>query len=393
MNVTKASILLFMLGAVAWMLTGTPEKESGLGSDDDTPAGELPAHVPGPPVVPMPPGRWYNGMGMQLYSVAAKKPRFIKALREMADMGATAVLMGAAGSQEHAGSETIFVEEWRVPSAKDFGDLIDEAHRLGMAVILMPIVLLTDPRNDDEWRGTIAPGNWDRWFASYLKFVKLFGDVGREHGAEALMVGSELISTEKFTPRWRRLIAEVREFFPGQLAYSANWDHYDVVKFWDDLDFVGMTTYHTLSDKENPELSTLLDAWKPVKKDILSWRRHINRPIVFTEVGWCSQDGASTEPWNYYHQDVPKATKTGLIEQQRCYTSFVKTWQGEQNIAGGIWWEYKLSAGTAADIGYDPRGKPAEKVMRGWLKHYRRKAKEAAAAAPPTTRPGFGPAG
>ena len=55
---------------------------------------------------------------------------------------------------------------------------------------------------------------------------------------EYLSVGTELVSTEKFTEKWRQLIADVRKIYHGEITYSVNWDRYGDVSFWDDLDYI-----------------------------------------------------------------------------------------------------------------------------------------------------------
>jgi hypothetical protein len=368
-NAVKIGILAAVVLLMGWLLAADFEAKTDAAKKKPI---ERPAARA--PLVPTPPGRTYMGMGMQLYNVHDHKQRYLDGIREIASWGASAVLFSAAGSQEHAESNAIYLERERVPSESDLIDLIDEAHRLELAVVLMPIVLFTNPRNN-EWRGEIQPDDWDEWFASYLAFVNFFARIGAQQHVEVLMIGSELISTEKFTGRWRRLIAELRKTFPGQLAYSANWDHYKAVRFWDDLDLIGMTTYHTLSDKPNPDLSSLVDAWRPIKKRILTWRQSINLPLLFTEVGWCSQDGATTAPWNYYHQKTEQATETGLIEQESAYEAFIATWRDEPNMAGAIWWEFKPWSAGRSDSGYDPRGKPAMKRLKKWFAHFPREPK------------------
>ena len=109
------------------------------------------------------------------------------------------------------------------------------------------------------------------------------------------------MSTERSTERWVTLIEAVRpRFYGGELGYSANWDHYRPVEFWDRLDFIGMTSYYTLADEKNPTVAEIVEKWQPIKRDILAWQRRIGKPILLTEVGWCSQEGAATAPWNYY---------------------------------------------------------------------------------------------
>ncbi len=310
----------------------------------------------------------FRGMAIQIsYTVSGIEP-YLKAVDEIAGLGANTLGISTAGYQEHAGSSGIMIDIRKCPTPEQFRDLIRRAKQKGMKVILMPVLLLSNPRGS-EWRGVIQPPDWDEWFSSYLEFIKFFAKIGLDNNVEGLVIGAELISTESFRSRWIKIIEEVRKIYHGKLLYSSNWDHFRQVTFWDKLDVIGMTTYHKLADNENPDVATLLASWKKIKKEILEWQKPIGRPILFTEVGWCSQPGASVEAWNYYrHQN---ASKEGLEEQKRCYEAFIRTWRNEKAVAGAMWWEWTTDGSGPEDFGYTPKGKPAEKVLREWYREGR----------------------
>lgn len=308
----------------------------------------------------------YRGVAIQVASgwYAARK-RYAPLLDEIAGLGANAVLYCVPGHMEHATSQSIYLDVRKVPPPEDFKAIVRQARERDLRVVLMPIVLLQNPRGS-EWRGVIEPPQWDQWWREYTDFILYFANIAREAEADALIVGSELVSTEKQTDHWRRLIAEVRKhFYGGQLGYSANWDHYRPVEFWDALDFIGMTSYYTLADDDNPSVAELVERWRPIREEVLAWRRAIGKPIVFTEVGWCSQSGAAQEPWNYYHDQ--RATPAGMEEQRRLYEAFIRTWSDTPGVMGTIWWEWTADAGGPGDYGYTPKNKPAEAVLRRWF--------------------------
>jgi len=305
----------------------------------------------------------FRGMTMQISYTASGIEPYLKQIDEIADLGANTVGISAAGYQEHAGSSGIMIDVRKCPTPEQFSKLIKRAKDRGMKVVLMPVLLMSNPRGT-EWRGVIQPPDWDEWFSSYLEFIKYFAKIGLDNDAEALVVGAELVSTESFRSRWIKVINEVRRIYHGKLLYSANWDHYRQVSFWDKLDMIGMTTYHKLADTENPSVDVLLASWAKIKKDILGWQRKIGKPILFTEVGWCSQPGASIEAWNYYrHQE---SSEKGLEEQKRCYEAFIQTWRDEKAMAGAMWWEWTVDGSGPKDYMYTPKGKPAEQVLRAW---------------------------
>ncbi len=312
----------------------------------------------------------WRGLSIQVASGYKPVETYGRVLDEIAALGANTVLLSVAGHMEHATAQSIYIDARKVPPPEDFKAIVRHARQLGLKTILMPIVLLRNPRGS-EWRGVIEPPDWDDWWEQYTEFVFYFTDIAREGQADALIVGSELVSTEKYTARWVKLIEAVRpRFWGGKLGYSANWDHYRPVEFWDQLDFIGMTSYFTLADKKDPTVDEIVQRWEPIRKDILAWQRRIGKPILMTEVGWCSQEGTAMAPWNYYQNQ--KATPEGLEEQRRLYEAFIRVWGGVPELLGATWWEWDAAPGGADDYGYSPKGKPAEQVLRRWFSALRK---------------------
>ena len=308
----------------------------------------------------------FRGISLQLNHSSPKVP-YEKYIDEIATTtGANTVSIVVSGYQENCASTSIFIDARKVPPTGRVKDLIARAHGKGLRVVLMPILLLENPRKD-EWRGKIAPTRWDDWWHDYSDFICHWAHVAQDAGVDLLMVGSELSSTEDQTARWRKLIARVRKIYTrGRLSYSANWDHYWIPAWWSDLDIIGMTTYHDLTGGKAPTLANILAGWRPIKKDILAWRKKINRPIIFTEVGWPNQPTCAQHPWDYYRSD-----KTAPEAQAACFEAFFQTWIKEPSVAGILVWEWRNSEGRNIDPGTDtsyvPCGKPAMKVIRKYF--------------------------
>lgn len=319
-----------------------------------------------------------RGVAMQVQTNYKVLDTFVPQLREIAALGANTVLFCPAGFMEHAKAEAIFIDMRKTPTPQEFETLIREARKLKLQVNVMPLVLLSHPRGS-EWRGQIEPPDWDDWWKQYREFILYFTDIAAAGGADSLMVGSELVSTERNRDEWVKLIGEIRTRFPGKLGYSANWDHYRPVSFWDKLDFAGMTSYYTLADKDLPSVDEIADKWRPIHKKIFEFQKDIGKPLVLTEVGWCSQKGAARAPWDYYRNQV--ASPDGLEEQRRLYEAFLKVFDGTPGLAGVVWWEWASGEVGSGDYGYCPKGKPAEKVLKDWFAKYNKDVARAEAAA------------
>lgn len=353
MKVTAIVFLVAVIGSAVWF---------------NAPNASAPTPTPAPEntrlVLSGNAGVDYRGMCLQVSTGYDPVTMYSPLLKEIAALGANSVLISTAGYMEHAKSRAIFVDARKTPSKTELVALLKDAKAQGMRVIFMPILLLSNPRGS-EWRGVIdQQDDWDGWWNQYRDFVLYFADIAREGEATGFIVGSELVSTEKYTSQWVRTIEEVRKRFPGAVGYSANWDHYRPIQFWDKLDFVGMTSYYTLADKKSPSVDEIVTRWKPIVEEIAAWQKTVNRPIVMTEVGWCSQEGAAMAPWNYYQNQ--KASVEGHEEQRRLYEAYLKVWDGSPLLQGAFWWEWTAGAGGKDDYGYSPKGKPAEAVLRQW---------------------------
>ncbi len=306
-----------------------------------------------------------HGAAIQIHTADDAVRRYGRLIDELADLGADSVLLSVNGYQEHVDSTRIFVKASVTPTDEELATLIGQAHRRGLRVILMPKILLSNPRGSN-WRGKIQPPSWDAWFEQYRAFILRYAALAEGCGVEVFLVGSELISTEHLTAQWRETIGAVREVYAGLLGYSANWDHYTAVQFWDALDLLGMTTYYQLADEPGPTTEALTARWRDLRKKILDYQADIDRPLLFTEVGWCSQEGCSVEAWNYYRSTT--VTPAALEEQRRNYRAFIDTWQDDPAVGGVIWWEWTEEPGGPEDCGYSPRGKPAERELRAFFR-------------------------
>jgi len=329
----------------------------------DEGAGGLVRKVPGPlrPVDV----EQFRGFALQLQSAWPDRP-YEKYISEIAATGANTVCLVVSAYQENCDSTSIFVDARRTPPNPRLVKLIAHAHTEGLRVVFMPIVLLENPRAG-EWRGKINPKNWDDWWEDYDNYILHYAHVAQAGKAEMLVVGSELVSTEKdHAARWRSLIRRARKAFKGYLSYSANWDHYRPVSWWDAIDIIGMTTYYDLTGGKEPTVERLLASWRPIRKEVLDWQKTINRPLLFTEVGWPNQVTCAQYPWDYTRNpDKPDPTA-----QANCFEAFFRTWMQEEAVAGFLVWEWRNHPNQKIgpkDTGYVPCGKPALDVIR---KHY-----------------------
>jgi hypothetical protein len=311
---------------------------------------------PAPPLVAEPP---IFAVGIQVQRTDWID-RYVECIDEAADLGANAVKIVVDARQEDGQSNVMYLDHRRTPSPDDLGRLFRHAESRGLDVIFMPIVLVDDPKGD-EWRGTLTPESWATWFESYRGILQHFLWVADGNGVDVVVIGSELLSSERQVEEWRKTIAFCRERFGGRLTYSANWDHYQDVPFWDELDLIGMNSYWRLGG-EDASVEEIVGNWRRIQRELEPFVRSQGKPLLFLEVGWCSLENAASEPWDYT-QPVP----IDLELQARLWTGFWQAWHGTPWLGGMSVWEWPPGDGGPDDRGYTVENKPAEDVLRQWF--------------------------
>lgn len=233
------------------------------------------------------------------------------------------------------------------------------ASERGLRATLFPILQL-DRVGPGAWRGTLAPADVDAWWSSYEAFILHHAGLAADGGAAALVVGSELGSTEGWRDRWYHLLARVERRFTGALVYSANWDHYQAVSFWDRVDVIGVSSYFELTADRAASQAALVTGWTPHRDALLAFARTRGKPLWLTEVGYPSVDGGAVHPWDY-----TGSGRVDLEEQRRAFAALAATWAGRA-LDGLFVWEWS-GAGGARDRGYTPRDKPAACELAAWF--------------------------
>jgi glyoxylase-like metal-dependent hydrolase (beta-lactamase superfamily II) len=248
---------------------------------------------------------------------------------------------------------------------------LEETTRLardrGIKTLLKPHLWIR--RAEGKWRSDVAmnsEADWQRWFASYHAFILHYARLAERLGIEALCIGTELRRTVVERPDdWRRLIAEIRTVYAGELTYAANWYlEFQEVPFWDDLDYIGIQAYFPLSAEERPSLAALERGWQEHLPAIEEVQRRFDRPVLFTEIGYKSTPGTAAEPWTWPDRDAQLPVDLEL--QADAYRAFFEVFWHRPWLAGVYFWKWYPRAPPPDNADFTPQGKPAERVMSGW---------------------------
>jgi len=121
--------------------------------------------------------------------------------------------------------------------------------------------------------------------------------------------------------------------------------------------------YYALTDKDAPTLQELKTAWVPRVSMLRNLAARWGKPILFTEIGYCSKDGANRRPW-----DWGTPGNVDLQEQADCYRAAFESLYGQPWLSGLFWQDFSTDPflGSECDPEYTPHNKPAEDVLRTW---------------------------
>ncbi len=296
---------------------------------------------------------------------------YLQSVDEIAALGANALTIVTPLFQEHVDSNEIRYLPKKCPTEGQLEAIFHRAKQHGMTTILQPIVLIEKPRKKD-WRGVIAPNDWQAWWKSYHKLIDKFLRVANASNVDLFIVGSELNTTEDQLDEWREIIEKVRANFPGQITYSANWDRYRKTQIWPLVDAISVSAYFEL-ERDNPgaPLEKLIDSWSPIRDNLTRFARDQDLPLILSEIGYPSLTWANAQPWNY----VAGKNKADHALQARCYEAFFAAWSQTfadiDGPAAGFFcyhWD-PYHRGHSNDTGYGVKGKPAKKeIERGFKK-------------------------
>ncbi|MEE9392046.1 MAG: thermonuclease family protein [Planctomycetota bacterium] len=304
----------------------------------------------------------FRGFSLGLYS-SERNFDYRPFIREMKAMGARDLMLITPWFMATPDVYSIKPRKGRSTPLPEVARVVRQAREAGFSVTLMPIVLLTKAP-DDKWRGNIKPVDHDAWFGGYNEFICQFADLAELSGVDVFCVGSELSSMEHHEAKWREVIGNVKSRYRGQLSYSANWDHLKTIKWWDLMDYVGMTGYHSLTKKKDPSVAEIATAWSRIRDNLVKIGEGIGKPYFFTELGYASLDGINMNPWDYV--SPPDLDEK---EQADCYRAWISAWGRKGGLFRGAffytWWRNNDDSDARE---YSVHGKPAEKILRDWMK-------------------------
>jgi hypothetical protein len=279
----------------------------------------------------------------------------LKLLKE--ETGSEYVIIAFAALQDTAHSTEIDFTGSHIVGDEELIEMIRYAKSLNLKVILKPTVNI----KDGTWRAHInffdtdvpCEPKWADWFRSYTDYQIHYAKIAEETQCEMLIIGCEMVQTERRDVEWRKLITDVRTVYRGPITYNTDKYQEGNVKWWDAVDVISSSGYYPIHDWEN-QLNRIEEVIKPFGK-----------PFFFAEAGCPSRSGSANIP-----NDWSLKGEVHLEEQEKYYQVMFEKTKSRKWVKGfGLWdWSallYKEENAVTND-GYGVFGKPAVKV----IKHY-----------------------
>ena len=268
--------------------------------------------------------------------------------------------------------EVLFDRErqWWGEKTKGTVKTIELAKQKNLKILLKPHVWV----RGQGWTGEFmlsTDDEWEKWERAYTTYILNYARIADSMNVEAFSIGLEFKNVVKERPEfWIDLIKKVRANYHGKLTYASNWDNYQNVTFWDELDFIGIDAYFPMSQEETPSVEILKASWKNEKESLFDLSRKHQKPIVFTEYGYRSMDKGAGNQWELEHHRRFKGQPNFEV-QKNAYMALYETFWNESWFKGGFLWKWYPDQDRKLDPNnsdYTPQKKPVEKVIMEWYK-------------------------
>ena len=278
------------------------------------------------------------------------------AIARIRSLGSTHVMLLTTAYQDTRSSSTVEVDSSLTPSLSSLWHAASAAAAQGLLLAVKPHV---DVR-DGTGRSSIDPDDPSRWFDSYRDYLLPLVQFAESAGAVQFVVGTELGHTLHYEAEWESTIAMVRSHFSGAIVYAASWDECAVVPFWDKVDLVGIDAYFPITRRRDAGRLEIMAGWQMWLDRMERLHRKTGKPILITELGYRSVDGAGMSPFDFQSTGDPDPG-----EQADLYWGAIEAMGHAQWIEGMYWWNVQPAGPVDShNTEYSPLGKPAEEELR-----------------------------
>ena len=250
--------------------------------------------------------------------------------------------------------------QWWGERVKGTEQLIQFSKNEDLQVMLKPHIWV----QKDGWAGDFdlnSEGDWEIFEESYTDYIMAFAEIAQQQNTSLLCIGTELRNVVKNRPEfWKSLIQQIRTVYTGKLTYAANWDNYENVTFWKELDYIGIDAYFPLNKEKTPVVTDLKTNWLPIKNKLKDFSKSNRKPILFTEYGYKSCDYTAAGHWNTDNSEIFNAEA-----QSNTYEALYQTFWNQNWFAGGFLWKWFLTTDQIQpkNTRFTPQKKPVIHII------------------------------
>ncbi len=240
-------------------------------------------------------------------------PMLPQALADLDGFGSNTVTLTPAWTLEKGEQlPNLVFDPARAPFARDLARMAQEAQQLGLAIAVRPTLLAADGDVSDWWSSAARdPGWWTTWYDEYRSFALTYARLAAEIGATKLVLGGPEAAPsfpggllEDGLPagappdaaaRWTTLIEEVRERFPGILAFEIEYDGElgPLPPFLDAVDEIHLYFHAPLGDSKTMTVEEMQAGAAGHLERLLGIESLADHPLVLS-VEYVSVDGTAT---------------------------------------------------------------------------------------------------
>ena len=252
--------------------------------------------------------------------------------------------------------------QWWGEKLEGAKQMIAQAQSKKLKVMLKPQVWIAD-----GWPGDFKCTNeeqWKTWEDSYRNYILLMAHTAQELNIQLLCIGTEYdLTTIERSSFWNSLIKQVRSIYNGSITYAANWDKFEKIPFWKELDYIGVDAYFPLSKESTPSVNQLVSDWHPIKQKLTTLALSIKKPLIFTEYGYQSTDQCT---WNNWEKEKDQKSPINLKAQKNAYEALYASFWNEPWFNGGFLWKWHChkNAGGINNNDYTPQNKPVSLLIK-----------------------------
>lgn len=277
----------------------------------------------------------------------------VKSAKE--SLGLTHITFCFMAYQETAHSVDIDYKSSKTPEKGELIKLIKYAQSIGLKVILKPML----DCKDGTWRAHInffdidepCEAKWSDWFKSYTKYITEYAKIAEETKCEILVIGTEMVQTERRSSEWIMLINKIRKIYNGLITYNTDKYQEENVKWWDHVDVISSSGYYPYDQIE-----------AQINRIELFANRY-NKPYFFAEAGCPCRIGSKANPndWSFIGEH-------SVDEQKEWIEKFIDVTKNRKWLYGYTWWSWSHDIvsheNPVLDDGYDMYKKPSAELIK-----------------------------